>query len=141
MGGGKRQKFLQARPFCVSGTGRESCGLAAGGLSPSSQPSKGSAPLVSSKESWAAVAGLEAMAQNGAVLGLGFGGCSWHGDVLCAGPAHCPGTMLMEKVPAVGMVVNCGFSRGCEMADVPRGCLGRGPCLSPTMPFHCREWS
>uniref|UniRef100_A0A8B9G3B1 Calpain 11 n=1 Tax=Amazona collaria TaxID=241587 RepID=A0A8B9G3B1_9PSIT len=25
------------------------------------------------------------------------------------------------------------------MADVPRGCLGSGPCLSPTMPVHCRE--
>lgn len=51
--------------------------------------------------------------------------------------AHCTRPVLLEKVPAMGVVGNWGFSLQawlCVMADIPRGEQGSGPCLSLAMP-------
>lgn len=60
---------------------------------------------------------------------LGCSVCYW---------AHCARPVMLEKVPAVGVVGNWGFSLQawlCGRADIPRESLSM-PCL-----LCCREWS
>lgn len=48
--------------------------------------------------------------------------------------AHCARPVLLEKVPAVGVVVNWGFSLQawlCVMADIPRVEQGSGAVSQP----------
>lgn len=66
---------------------------------------------MSPKDSRAALAGLEAMVQNGAAPRDGIWGgppgvWAHPGDALCGGSARCPRALLTEKIPAVGVVGN-----------------------------------